>query len=424
MKIKTAIERFELNQYSPFNKTILTPSILEKEIFVVVLTGGPCAGKTTCLNKARRQSLAMSNCITFVAQEAATHLKNANINFVSAGADNTFQELIIDHQLTSERDVVITAIKFVANHPQQNAICIFDRSIMDGQAYFDDPNQYLEILKEYNLDREKVYNRADMVLFLRSAAVGAEFAYTTSDGTPRDESPEMARIRDANVYNAWKDHPNFKEINNEFIFSEKMDRAISIIFNLANIKVPALSVKRFIVDMPDSFELYAFDLHIDNCFDQTFFLHYNANSPHTYYALRIRRSGNTVSYNIEEQTWDTIINPDTNLKVEAPIVEKMENISYEELSKYLMQVRTDVKPLERIVYTFNLDDTIYCELSQYSCNKAKGYLKVSFPCSKDEIPRVYEKLENRFIIRREVTYGRRYSEFKIAESEGRILDLD
>jgi len=422
MKINDIVINYRLKEYKPFWKyNVLNDTLLNMEIFIVVLTGGPCAGKTTCINKARRQTMAIPDCATFFAQEAATHLKNANINYVSAGADETFQRLIIDHQLTSERDVVISAIKYKSNHPDEKVICIFDRSIMDGQAYFKDPDDFVKIMKDYKLTPEAVYARSDMVIFLRTAALGAKHAYTTSDGTPRDETPEQAIVLDKNVYNAWKGHPNFKKIDNRFIFSEKMDRAIHYIFGLANIDVPVFISKRMIIDMPDLFVLHTQTENLKTCFDQTFFMRDNANHPTLYTSLHIRRDGDNINYDLAEQRWEKVLNPQTHMMVEAPAHDVLKTIAIEDVPKHMLNIRADVKPLERIVYNFNISDAISCELSQYSCNPQYAFLKVKFICDATELPMLYEMLNARFHIRREVTFDRRYSEFKIAESNGEVL---
>ena len=80
MKISDICKNYNLQNDPSFN-AVLGNEVLNSndEVYIVVLTGGPCAGKTTTLNKALRQAIAIPDCEVFVAQEAANHLKNGNI---------------------------------------------------------------------------------------------------------------------------------------------------------------------------------------------------------------------------------------------------------------------------------------------------------------------------------------------------------
>jgi hypothetical protein len=102
---------------------------------------------------------------------------------------------------------------------------------MDGQAYFKDPNDFLNILLDYGYTQQDVYNRIDRVVYLQSAANGAEEFYKTT--VIRKESLKEAKARDNKVRNAWKYHKDFCPILNKDIdFNEKARLAVFKVFEL------------------------------------------------------------------------------------------------------------------------------------------------------------------------------------------------
>ena len=421
MKIVDAYRLYSLDKdpsFSAFYK--ISNFDKNAEIFIVVLTGGPCAGKTTTLNKALRQSIAIPNCEVFVAQEAADHIKKGNMNFVSAGCDSTFQRFIINHQLTSEQMVVITAIKHKIMHPEDRAICIFDRSIMDGEAYFKKPSEYAEILKDYGLTAKSVYERSDMVVYLRSAAIGAEHAYTTSDGTKRDESIEEAALRDTKVYKAWKKHKNFVEIDNTFRFNEKLDMAISKIFGVAGISIPVKTCRRFIIRTPDQFILHNTTSHHEVFWDKTFFLNSHGDND-LYRSIRIRTGGRTVTYHYCEQRWGKVQHPGKHRMTEEAVYDTTFQTSDRFVLDSLMDIDPHINSIQRMVNTFYMLDDIYCELSVFECSKEYAYLRVFFDCEDEMIEDYVESIMDTFQVVREVTYERKYCEYEIARTQGEVF---
>ncbi|MBR6253341.1 MAG: AAA family ATPase [Clostridia bacterium] len=425
MKVTDAIRIYGLQNDTSFQAVCGGPNYLlaDAQIFVVVLTGGPCAGKTTTLNKALRQSIAIPNCEVFVAQEAANHLKTGNMNFVSCGCDSTFQRLIIDHQLNSERATIITAIKHKIKNPFDKVICIFDRSLMDGQAYFDDPAEYIKILADYGLDAQKVYERSDMVVYLRSAAIGAEHAYTTNDGTTkRDESVSDAAKLDKNVYEAWKGHPNLVEVDNSFRFNEKLDYAISKIFSVADIPMPVKICRRFIVPTPNDFMLHSNTKHLETFWDKSIFLKQDPMNPDLYKCVRIRTGGKTVTYNYSEQRWAKVTNPKTKRTSEEAVYDTTFQITEGNVLASLLDMDPHINSVEKLVRTFYINDEFYCELSVFECNQKYGYLRVFFDCEEELVEYYVDNIKELFNAIREVTFERKYCEYEIARSNGAVLN--
>lgn len=375
-------------------------------ITTIVLTGGPCAGKTTLMEKLGNEIDNIPNVKVFFAKEAATLLKQSGINFDDAGKDDTFQKLIIDHQLTAEASARTCALNFAKNNPNYKVIIICDRGIMDGEAYFKKPKDFEDILMTYGLTKAKVYKRYDMVLFLRSAAVGAPQFYTTMDGTPRDESPEKAVELDTGVYNAWRYHPYFKEVDNSFKFYEKLDVAVQYIFEAAGIKVPNKEFKRYVVKYPDFFSIAAM-YKISAYKEQCFFLESDKEDQVTF--IKTQRKDSEVRYLKSESRYD-VVTDDNGEKVRTRVFHQESTISENVFMNLLARLDSKVSPLLRTVFSFTVDYSVRCELELYPHSKKYAIVKFYMDTPSDEA-----KVKAKFEILAEITSNLAYSKLEIAK---------
>merc|ERR1712032_984857 len=87
-------------------------------------------------------------------------------------------------------------------------------------------------------------NRYNHVVHLQSAAIGAEKFYTTEDHTARFEGLELARERDNNAMEAWRDHPYVDIIDNRADFDSKMNRLVDVVVRRIGIDVGDLHLHR------------------------------------------------------------------------------------------------------------------------------------------------------------------------------------
>jgi len=381
-------------------------------ITTVVLTGGPCAGKTTLMEKFRNEVANIPNVKVFFAKEAATFLKQSGINFDDAGKDDTFQRLIVEQQLVAERNARITAEKFATKNKDYKVIIVCDRGIMDGEAYFDKKYQFAELLADYELTRKTVFKRYDMVLFLRSAAVGAPEFYTTMDGTPRDETPERATALDAGVYKAWCDHPNFHALENSFKFYEKLDIAVRLILEAAGIQVPSKIFKRYLIMAPDFLSLLS-EHNTVTIKEQIFFLESESDS--TVYYIKVQRKGNDVRYSKREVRLGNATN---NGKLEfTRIFEQDNTLTEDEFLKEIARLNPAILPLHRTLFTFTSGFSVRCELEIYPLIKDKMILKVYMDSEND-----YEAVTSRYQILKDVTNDMNYCTLEIAKSACNVLN--
>jgi len=111
-------------------------------------------------------------------------------------------------------------------HTYENVVLLYDRGLMDGEAYLSHEEFESIIINNGYVKKEIRDNRYDLIIHLVTAANGAEAFYTLENNQTRKETIEEARILDKKTQAAWQDHPNLHIIDNSTPFAEKVDRTI------------------------------------------------------------------------------------------------------------------------------------------------------------------------------------------------------
>ena len=206
-------------------------------VLKIVLTGGPCAGKTKVLNKLT-DVLEKKGFKVFTVFEAATALILNGIRPCDELPLPKFQEFVLDMQLKNE-EIFNNVKKY---YDPEKIIIIFDRAIMDGCAYIDKKTLFEPMLEKRGLTINDIYSRYDIVIHLVTAADNQESHYKWNNpeseckgnNAARSETPEEARLKDKKTRDAWMHHPNVKVIDSTPNFSEKFENVLSEIFKLTN----------------------------------------------------------------------------------------------------------------------------------------------------------------------------------------------
>jgi hypothetical protein len=181
-----------------------------KVIPKIVVTGGPCGGKTTGQTFLAKRFQEIGY-YPFLIPEAATILLNGNITFRDGTlSPREFQGHVMDLICALEFQFECAAHQI--RHPKP--VIIADRGLMDGRAYASE-QLFLDIMHERNLDLHGMRDlRYHGVFHLRTAALGVEEFYTLENNTARDESLEKARALDEATLQSWIGHPNHHVIEN------------------------------------------------------------------------------------------------------------------------------------------------------------------------------------------------------------------
>lgn len=194
----------------------------------IVLTGGPCAGKTTALAQIE-QYLKELGIKTFIVSETATEIINSGLLPKDIGVVN-FQKYILKCQLQKEK----LYEEIASNFPYDKVVIIFDRGIMDGKAFINN-DEFNEILKQVSdelnikLNSSDIIDRYDMVIHLTTAALGNSKYYTLENNSARSETVDEAISLDKKTVEAWSIHNNLQIIDSYEDFNEKIKAIITVI---------------------------------------------------------------------------------------------------------------------------------------------------------------------------------------------------
>ena len=198
------------------------------QIYKFVITGGPCAGKTTAMERLQ-VFLRERGFRVFVVPEAATMLfinGASPDDLASEDCQSAFQQFVINTQMQLE-DSIMKYAKSV----KTKAVILCDRGVMDGSAYVS-KEIWQGVLNHANLDIVSAREgRYDGVFHLVTAADGAEAFYTLANNKARHETIEEAIGQDRKTQQAWQGHPHHVIIDNRKgrAFEKKMELLVSML---------------------------------------------------------------------------------------------------------------------------------------------------------------------------------------------------
>jgi CYTH domain-containing protein/thymidylate kinase len=228
------------------------------EIKKIVLTGGPCAGKTTAMVRIIEHFTSLGFKV-FTIPEIPTIFSQAGMNYLTdnKGLFYEGEKATLELQLGFEDRFMRMAAEC-----HEPTIVVCDRGAMDISAYMQ-PEMWEEITAAVGTSTQELRQRYDAVLHLVSAADGAEQFYTTANNAVRyeqmnEEGLRIARELDKKVIKAWTGHPHLRVINNHEDFNKKLNRVILEISHVLGLPQPIVEERKYIVELtgeiPDCIE--------------------------------------------------------------------------------------------------------------------------------------------------------------------------
>lgn len=213
------------------------------EIIKIVLTGGPCAGKTSAL-RYLKEALTERGVAVACAEEAATMVKR----LIREGklpddmSSFAFHHTLFHCQIRAEED----ALRRLAEAKTEKAVLLCDRGLMDSKAYVA-PEDFARYSRVYGSEN-RILCRYDAVFHLVTAADGAEAYYVNN--AERDETPEQARERDKRTLAVWAGTPHLRVIDNSTDFAGKLSRLLDEVLAVAGIPEPLEIERKFLILYP------------------------------------------------------------------------------------------------------------------------------------------------------------------------------
>ena len=179
----------------------------------IVVTGGPCGGKTTALGFLK-EALFERGYVPVIVPECATALVGAGIAPWTV-TRLEFQRSIFELQLAQE-DIFGRAAAEIGDA----VVLICDRGLMDGRGYLT-TEEFSGLLAEHEITREEALGRYGAIFHLESTALGMSEAYTLENNASRMEDADEALEVERNIRIAWEEHPHRRIIGNEERFEDK-----------------------------------------------------------------------------------------------------------------------------------------------------------------------------------------------------------
>lgn len=237
--------------YNVSIEELLNSQSSKKDINInkIVLTGGPCAGKTTALTWISNY-FSKRGYVVLNVNETATELIIGGVAPWSCSSSYKFQSLLA--KLQKEKEIVYEE---AAKSMDSNKILIVcDRGMLDNKAYMSDI-EFRRLLKEFNTNEIKERDSYDAVFHLVTAAKGAEKYYTVLNNEARTEGINEALKIDDKIITSWTGHPHFRIIDNNCDFEEKLEKLIKEIAVFLGEPEPFEIERKYLIYMPNLKEL-------------------------------------------------------------------------------------------------------------------------------------------------------------------------
>lgn len=186
----------------------------------IVLTGGPCAGKTTTISRIE-EHLNEKGYHVLVLNECATELIKGGIRPFGENALSVydFQNEVLNLQVYKEKRYQDIIDKF---DDSVKCILVSDRGVIDNKAYLGQ-ELFDKLLEQNNVKEEDMLNEYNLVIHMITVASDIKNNYSNSTNTARFEDADEAIDLDKRTSDAWSKHPNMKVVPVTEILNDKID---------------------------------------------------------------------------------------------------------------------------------------------------------------------------------------------------------
>lgn len=215
------------------------------EIPKIVITGGPCAGKTTAMSWVQNAFTQMGYTVLFV-PETATELITGGVAPWTCGTNAEYQKCQLKLQLEKEKIFEQAARTMKA----EKILIVCDRGTLDNKAYMSE-DEFADAVSFIGSNEVELRDNYDAVFHLVTAAKGAAEFYTTSNNEARKETAEEAAALDDKIISSWTGHPHFRVIDNSSDFEIKLKRLVAEIASFLGEPEPFEIERKFLIEYPD-----------------------------------------------------------------------------------------------------------------------------------------------------------------------------
>lgn len=361
-----------------------------QKITKIVLTGGPCAGKSTAMSWIQNAFTQRGYRVLFV-PETATELITGGVAPWTCGSNLDYQCCQMRLQIEKEK-VFAQAARTM---PEEKILIVCDRGMMDNRAYMTEPD-FRVVLDRIGETEIVVRDRYDAVFHLVTAANGAPEIYLKNrESNPaRTETVEKAVELDNKLISSWTGHPHFRVIDNSTGFENKMKRLIAEITGFLGEPEPYEIERKFLIEYPN---LALLESRPDCRKVEIIQTYLKAEEGEE---VRVRQRGADGSY-IYFKTVKKNVTPTTRVEVE-------ERLSQQEYLKLLMEADTTKHQIRKTRYCLTWEGQ-YFEIDIYPFWKDQAIAEIELLSAEDTV-----KIPGFLKVIREVTGDENYKNASLA----------
>ena len=189
----------------------------EKHIYKIIITGGPCAGKTTAMDYMKNY-FAERGYAVIVIPETATELILGGIAPWTCKTVKEYQRCQMQLQISKE-EIFLRGVNCLK---EDKILLVCDRGLLDNKAYMLE-KEFYELAEELNVPEEEMLARYDAVFHLETVAKDNPDSYTLDNNGARIETVEEAIAVDTRLVEAWSKHPNLCVISSHADVESKLN---------------------------------------------------------------------------------------------------------------------------------------------------------------------------------------------------------
>ncbi|MBQ3291634.1 MAG: AAA family ATPase [Mogibacterium sp.] len=362
------------------------------EITKIVLTGGPCAGKTTAMSWIQKEFAEKGRGykVLFI-PETATELIGGGVSPWTCGSNLDYQKCQMKLQKAKE-EVFEQAAKTMDT---SKVLIVCDRGMLDNKAYMTQ-QEFDAAMRALDTNEVEERDQYDGVFHLVTAAKGAIDAYTTAGHAARRETPEQAAALDDKLIAAWTGHPHLRVIDNSTDFEDKLRRLVAEIAALLGEPEPMEIERKYLIKYPD---LQALE-DKPNCDKVDIIQTYLMSPEGTEIRVRQRgQNGNYLFYRTEKRRISDVSRVETERR-----------ISQKEYLAALVEADPERKPIYKTRYLLT-ENNRYFEIDIFPGWKKQAIMELELKSEDEKIV-----MPEGITIIKEVTDDLEYSNYSMAIS--------
>ena len=324
----------------------------------IVVTGGPCAGKTTALASIQTAFSRLGYKVITVPEPATEFISNGVTPWECSSAEE-YQWCQMKVQLVRERAFERAA----QGMSSEKILIVCDRGMLDNRCYMTE-EEFQRVIADLGCNEIELRDGYDAVFHLVSVAKGAEEFYGTESNGARYESLEEAAALDDRFIESWTGHPHLRVIDNSTDFEGKMKRLIAEISYFLG-ELAAYEIERkFLIKYPDIAWLES----LPNCERVDITQHYLRSEPDR--ELRIRKRGT--------RDWNVFYLTEKEIDGGLRHLIRRERISLREYETLLTQVDPQMRTIKKTRYCLTYEGQ-YFEIDVYPCWDDQAIIQIELP---------------------------------------------